>query len=101
MFDDDTALIEAVDAAHQEVGSAQLRMLRLLGDLDRDGSWEASGARDAAHWLSMRYGVSTWKAQRWLGAARALPSLPLVAAGWGSTRCSSSAGSPTRAPRPT
>jgi hypothetical protein len=80
MFEGHTELIEAVDAAHEQVGRAHLRMLGLLRDLDRKGTWHGSGARDAAHWLSMRYGVSTWKAQRWLGAARALATLPRLAA---------------------
>jgi hypothetical protein len=35
-----------------------------------------SGARDLAHWLVMRYGISYWKALRWIGAAHALAELP-------------------------
>jgi hypothetical protein len=33
---------------------------------------------DAAHWLSMRFGISTWKARRLIGAAEALEYLPLL-----------------------
>jgi hypothetical protein len=31
-----------------------------------------------AHWLWMRFGVSDWKARRWMDAARTLESLPLL-----------------------
>jgi hypothetical protein len=54
-------------------------MLRLIAQADRRKSWVDVGARDTAHWLSMRYGISYWKAQRWIAAAHALESLPHVA----------------------
>src|SRR6266511_4082425 len=31
-----------------------------------------------AHWLGMRYGISDWKAHRWIAAAHALEDLPLL-----------------------
>src|SRR6266508_2356946 len=31
-----------------------------------------------AHWLGMRYGISDWKAHRWIAAAHALEDLPLM-----------------------
>src|SRR6266498_3884849 len=31
-----------------------------------------------AHWLGMRYGISDWKARRWIAAAHALEDLPLL-----------------------
>jgi len=39
-------------------------------------TWRESGARDMAHRLSMRYGISQWKARRWIAAAHALKKLP-------------------------
>ena len=39
-----------------------------------------------AHWLKMRYGVSDWKARRWIAAAHALESLPLTSEAFGSGR---------------
>ena len=36
------------------------------------------GARDLAHWLSIRYGMSWWKADRWIKAAAALEQLPAI-----------------------
>ena len=57
---------------------AQLSMFRLISELDGVEGWRDSGARDLAHWLSMRYGISSWKARRWIDAARALERLPLI-----------------------
>ena len=37
------------------------------------GAWADDGARDLAQWLWMRYGISDWKARRWIDAAHALP----------------------------
>jgi hypothetical protein len=37
-----------------------------------------------AHWLWMRYGLSEWKARRWIAAAHALESLPAVSAAFAS-----------------
>ena len=76
--DDNDALIRSIDAEHSRIAAAQHRMLRLIAKADRRKSWVDAGARDTAHWLSMRYGISYWKAQRWIAAAHALGSLPLV-----------------------
>ena len=40
--------------------------------------WADDGARDLAHWLWMRYGISDWKARRFIDAANALGRLPRV-----------------------
>jgi hypothetical protein len=81
MFDLTTtqSLTVALDTANTEVGRAQRRMLRLIADADRHEIWRESGARDTAHWLAIRYGVSEWKARRWVAAAHALEHLPLIA----------------------
>ena len=52
----------------------------MIAEIDRRGAWRDSGARDFAHWLSIRYGVSWWKADRWIHAANALHGLPGIAA---------------------
>jgi len=71
-------LIEATDAVHCTV-SAQLRELfRHIAEADRRQAWVDSGARDMAAWLSMRYGMSEWKARRWIAASHALEGLPWV-----------------------
>lgn len=69
-------LIEGIDAAHAEVGAAERHLLALVALVDRAEAWRDSGARDLAHWLSMRYGISSWKARRWIEAAHALGYLP-------------------------
>jgi hypothetical protein len=72
-------LLDALDEAHRRTGQAHRALLGLVAELDRTEAWRDDGARDAAHWLSMRYGVSTWKAHRWIGAAHALERLPRLA----------------------
>jgi hypothetical protein len=71
-------LIEGIDALHRGVSRSQRRMLALLAEVDRRKGWRDSGARDMAHWLSMRQGISQWKARRWIAAAHALAGLPRV-----------------------
>jgi hypothetical protein len=79
MFERTTSLLAAADAAHARVGKAQLRLLAMIRALDGAETWLDEGARDAAHLVSMRYGISCWKARRWIGAAHALASLPRLA----------------------
>jgi hypothetical protein len=76
--DNDEALVNGIDAEHARIAAAQRRMLKLIAQADRRKSWVDVGARDTAHWLSIRYGISYWKAQRWIATAHALESLPLV-----------------------
>jgi hypothetical protein len=60
--------------APTQMRAAQRRFFCLIAEIERTGSWEHDGAHDTAHWLKMRYGVSDWKARRWIGAAHALES---------------------------
>jgi hypothetical protein len=72
--------LERIAAQHVAVGREQLRLLRQIAEADRLGvRWSEEGARDLAHALAMRLGISTWKAARWVAAARALPALPRLA----------------------
>jgi hypothetical protein len=71
-------LILDIDAEHARLSAGHRRMLRLIAEVDRRRSWRDVGARDTAHWLSIRYGVSQWKARRWIAAAHALDSLPRI-----------------------
>jgi hypothetical protein len=68
-------LIEALDEAHRQTCRLQREMFETIVEIDRQGLWRGSGARDVAHWLSMRLGISQWKARRWVDAAHALPRL--------------------------
>ena len=72
-------LLAQLDEAHAALGAAHRRFLSLIGQAERQRLWEHDGARDFAQWLWMRYGMSDWKARRWIGAADALPTLPRTA----------------------
>jgi len=76
---DDTSneeLIQGIDAVHARISDAQLGLFRLIAEGERRRVWQHSGARDMAHWLSIRHGISQWKARRWIEAAHALEGLP-------------------------
>jgi hypothetical protein len=78
-YDSDTALISDADATHGSVSRGQRRLFALIAQIDSRQLWRDSGARDMAHWLSMRYGISCWKANRWIAAGHALERLPALA----------------------
>lgn len=70
-----------MDDAHARIGAAERELLRLVARADRLDSWREEGARDLAHFLSIRYGISYWKARRWIVAAHALEALPGLSLG--------------------
>ena len=72
-------LIEAMDGLHRLDCSVQRELFGLIARVDRLELWRDSGARDMAHWLWMRYGISEWKARRWIAASHALEYLPRIA----------------------
>src|SRR5438034_1118137 len=72
------ALVRGMDSWHQRACRAQRNLLSLVVEADEYQIWKQDGARDMAHWLWMRYGLSEWKARRWIVAAHALRSLPLI-----------------------
>src|SRR2546421_13100872 len=67
-----------MDALHEHICSDHARLFRLIAQADRLETWRDWGSRDLAHWLWMRYGLSDWKARRWIAAAHALGRLPLI-----------------------
>lgn len=71
-------LIQGINASHQRVCSAQRDLFTRIADADRQKVWRDSGARDMAHFVRMRCGISDWKARRWIAAAHALEDLPCV-----------------------
>ena len=71
-------LTRRADACHARACEAHRELLFAIAGIDRTEAWRDSGARDTAHWLWMRYGLSEWKARRWIVAAHALETLPLV-----------------------
>jgi uncharacterized protein DUF222 len=72
-------LVSKMDAAHTRASAAQRELFLLILQAEgRDELWQQGGARDLAHWLCMRYSISTWKAHRWIAAAHALEELPRI-----------------------
>ena len=78
MWSDDAndGLVGEMDAAHARISESQRQLFELIAEADRAEAWQGSGARGMAHWISMRYGISWWKADRWVRAAHALEHLP-------------------------
>ena len=76
MFDDDERTLQAMDRSHEAAARAQRAFLAWVAQIDGRASWEDWGARDLTHFLTMRYDLSWWKAQRWIAAAHALEGLP-------------------------
>ncbi|MEX2458271.1 MAG: DUF222 domain-containing protein [Actinomycetota bacterium] len=72
----DVDVVSRLDSVYDRVCAAERELFALIAEMDRAESWRLSEARDLAHWLSMRYGISLWKAHRWVAAANALESLP-------------------------
>ncbi len=75
---DDDGLVRVADALNRHISAAQVALLRVIAEVDRRRAWRDSGARDLPHWLSIRYGMSWWKADRWIKAAAALENLPAI-----------------------
>jgi Domain of unknown function (DUF222)/HNH endonuclease len=76
---DDAALIRDMDDWHEQSCRAQRHLLSGIAEADRRELWRGAGAHDMAHWLWMRYGISDWKARRWIDTERALETLPATA----------------------
>ena len=72
----DEQLVASMDAAHERISDAQRELFELIAAVDRREAWRDDGAHDMAHWLCTRYGLSSWKAYRWIAAAHALEDLP-------------------------
>jgi hypothetical protein len=71
-------LVEGIDTLQWRISASHRELFSLIVEADRRRVWWGSGARDMAHWLSMRHGISWWKAQRWIVAAHALEGLPRI-----------------------
>ena len=75
----DQELLLGIDSVNGRVCASQRELFRFIAEVDRRELWQDSGARDMAHWLVVRYGISYWKARRWIQASHALKNLPLIA----------------------
>lgn len=72
--------LETLVAANAALGRAHRDLMRAIAALGHDIDWTEHGARDAAHFIAMRYDVSEWKARRWVAAAETLTRLPALRA---------------------
>ena len=75
--DDD--LVAQADRLHELIGRSMRELFAVIVEIDRAQTWHGDGARDLAHWVHMRYGISAWKAHGWVEAASALETLPQIA----------------------
>jgi hypothetical protein len=66
--------LESLNAAEGRLHRRRLSLICRMAQRRID--WEQYGARDLAHFLSMRMGTSYWKAARLEAAARAIVGLP-------------------------
>jgi hypothetical protein len=78
IHDDTDSVVGELDEVHRRLASDERDLLRLVVEADALRVWKDTGARDMASWLSIRYGISVWKAHRWLHAAHALQTLPAL-----------------------
>ena len=62
------------------VGRAQREALDLLREVARREAWRDQGAESMVHWVAIRFGVSLWKAERFVASAHALDQLPQASA---------------------
>jgi hypothetical protein len=69
---------ETADSLHRDICFAHRRLFSVIAEIDRKELWADEGARDIEHWLWMRYGLTHWKASRWVDAAHALEQLPIL-----------------------
>jgi hypothetical protein len=73
------ALIERAADSWRRISQAQRQLLSVLAELDRRAIWHDAGAHDMAHWVGNAFGLSRYRATRWLDAGHALRELPRIA----------------------
>lgn len=73
-----TDLVAAMDRAAISIGRSQLDLLGHVADFDARDGWRSSGHPSTARWLSARFGLSHFKAQRMVACAKVISSLPRI-----------------------
>ena len=69
-------VLERLAMVQLEYGAVSRERLRLFAELDSYENWQELGARNAAHYICMNYGMTEWKAKRLIACAYALEGLP-------------------------
>ena len=72
-------VIAALDRCRMQSTTSLRELFAHLVIADRAELWRSEGCRDMSEWVSGRYGISKWQAQRWVHAAHRLEELPLIA----------------------
>ncbi|MET0986844.1 MAG: DUF222 domain-containing protein [Steroidobacteraceae bacterium] len=62
------------------LNAANYRFLRLIGEFDRRQGWVDNVTQSCAHWLNWKCGIALGAAREKVRVARALESLPIIAA---------------------
>ena len=62
------------------INAANHRLLVLIAEFDRRNGWAHAGAQSCAHWLNWKCGIAIGAAREKVRVARALESLPKIAA---------------------
>ena len=70
------------------INAATAQFLALLAEFDRREGWAQHGLSSCAHWLNWQCGISRVAAREKVRTARALESLPKIAAAFGEGRLS-------------
>jgi hypothetical protein len=78
---------EIVELSSQ-LTAASARLTRLIGEFEAAEGWGEWGMRSTAHWLSWHCGMALGAAREQVRVARALPSLPVIAADYAAGRLS-------------
>ena len=65
------------------INAATAQFLALLAEFDRRGGWAQEGIASCSHWLNWQCGISRVAAREKVRTARALESLPKIAAAFG------------------
>src|SRR5687767_11534448 len=74
------ALGESIAETAAMIDAATHRFLTQLRRFDQVGGWHVAGAQSCAHWLSWRVGLDLGAARERVRVARALATLPRIAA---------------------
>jgi hypothetical protein len=81
-------LVREITTLAGHLNAANARFLALIAELDRRRGWAEAGVKSCAHWLNWQCGISLGAAREKVRVARALETLPRVAAAMADGRVS-------------